>query len=361
MLQLQKLSVVQFKNVPSGDFSFSPGLNALVGHNGVGKTNVLDAIYYLSFTKSYFQTLDGQNIAHGRDFFRLEGDFLCAGREEQIVCAFERGRRKIFKKNQKPYRRFSDHIGRIPLVIISPYDQDLIREGGETRRKFIDGVIAQSDPSYLEHLMRYNQLLGHRNALLKQFAAAGCFQEEHLAIYDEEMAALGGELSSKRRAFIADFTPVFQSLYAAVSNRREAVNLTYRSQLNPGDSLRELLVRNRDRDRRAQHTTKGIHRDDLEFSIADHPVKKTGSQGQQKSFLIALKLAQFQLMQACSGLKPLLLLDDIFDKLDAQRVEQLVHLVNDDFFGQVFLSDTHRERVESIANKINMNCEIFSL
>lgn len=361
MLQLRKLSLVQFKNLPSRDFAFSSGINALVGDNGVGKTNVLDAIYYLCFTKSYFNALDGQNIAHGRDFFVIEGDFLRDVHEERILCAVRRGQKKVFKRNQKPYQRFSDHIGRLPLVIISPYDQDLIREGSETRRRFIDGVIAQSDKSYLEALLRYNRLLGHRNALLKQFAAQGHFEGDRLVVYDEEMGVVAADIAAKRRAFLLDFTPVFQSLYAAVSKGCEAVDIDYRSQLEQGDSLQRLLEKNRHRDCRAQYTTAGVHRDDLNFSIGAHPIKKMGSQGQQKSFLIALKLAQFEFMRIQTGLKPLLLLDDIFDKLDENRVAQLISLANRDFFGQVFISDTHPARTETIVKKIHGGYQLFKL
>lgn len=361
MLQLQRLSVLQFRNLRAKVFEFSPGLNALAGDNGVGKTNVLDGIYYLSFTKSYFNSIDGQNIAHGADFFVLEGDFLRAGHEEHIFCGLKKGQKKVFKKNQKPYERLADHVGRIPLVLISPGDRDLILEGSEARRKFIDGVIAQSDGAYLNALLRYNRVLSQRNALLKHLAAGRGFHADSSAVYDAEMGVLGAEIFQKRAAFLERFTPVFQSLYARISQQREQVAMRYVSQLAGGASLEELLEKNAARDRKLQHTTVGVHRDDMDFLIGGHSIKRLGSQGQQKSFLIALKLAQFQFMAERVGLKPLLLLDDIFDKLDESRVAQLIGLANGDFFGQVFISDTHPERIESVVKKINAAHKIFIL
>ena len=361
MLQLQRLSIVQFRNLRARVFEFSPGLNALAGDNGVGKTNVLDGIYYLSFTKSYFNPIDGQNIAYGADFFALEGDFLRAGREEHIFCGLRKGQRKVFKKNQKSYERLADHVGQIPLVLISPGGRDLILEGSEARRKFVDGIVAQSDRSYLRALLRYNRLLSQRNALLKHLAAGRGFHADNTAAYDAELSLLGGEIFQKRRAFLTRFTPVFQRFYARISQRKESVAVRYVSQLEGGASLGELLEKNAHRDRKVQHTTVGVHRDDLDFLIGGHPIKRIGSQGQQKSFLIALKLAQFQFVEERTGLKPLLLLDDIFDKLDENRVAQLIGLANGGFFGQVFVSDTHPRRIEAVVKEIDAAHKLFIL
>lgn len=357
---LKKLSLVNYKNFDSRDFEFDRKINCFVGDNGVGKTNVLDAIYHLSFGKSYFNPITTQNIRHGEEFFLIEGVFMKKQREEQIICSFKRGAKKIIKRNGKTYERLADHIGLLPLVIISPADRDLIIEGSETRRKFIDGVISQSDQDYLQTLIRYNKVLIQRNALLKYFATNQTFDETTLAVYNEQLVGYGTQIYEKRRAFIEDFIPIFREQYQAISAGNEQVSLNYTSQLQK-DNLGALLKLKLERDRFLQYTSVGIHKDDLNFEISKHPIKKFGSQGQQKSFLIALKFAQFHFIKKQSKTTPLLLLDDIFDKLDEGRVKHIITLVDNENFGQIFLSDTHPERTENIIKTIHQTYKIFTL
>ncbi len=357
---LRYLSLVNYKNFDSKDLEFDPVINCLVGNNGKGKTNILDAIYHLCFGRSYFNPIGTQNIRHGTDFFVLEGEFEKEGRREKIVCSFKKGGKKVIKRNDKPYERFSEHIGLLPLVIVSPSDRDLIVEGSETRRKFIDGVISLSDKGYLQDLIDYNRVLVQRNSLLKYFAANRVFDGDTLSIYNEQMQGLGTRIYAKRKAFMEGFVPIFQEQYGIISQRDEEVMLSYRSQLTDGDLL-GLLEANLERDRILQYTTVGTHKDDLEFTIAGHPIKKFGSQGQQKSFLIALKLAQFHFIEQQGGTTPILLLDDIFDKLDENRVSQLVGLVKKDNFGQIFISDTHWERTENVVKLFHQSYKIFNL
>jgi len=359
-MHLKKLSLVNYKNFDSRDFDFDTRINCLVGNNGVGKTNVLDAIYHLCFGKSYFNPISTQNIRHGEDFFVIEGNFGKNGREEKIVCSLKRGMKKVIKRNGKVYERLSDHIGLLPLVIISPADRDLIIEGSETRRKFIDGVIAQADKDYLQALINYNKVLMQRNSLLKYFAANRTFDKATLSVYNSQLDTYGGLIYEKRRHFIEAFLPVFAEQYRAISGRNENIGLIYESQLGDA-SLLQLLEQGIEKDKSLQFTSWGIHKDDLKFEIAGHPIKKFGSQGQQKSFLIALKFAQFHLLKEESQTTPVLLLDDVFDKLDEQRVAHIITLVDDKKFGQLFLSDTHPERTETIVKKIHQSYKIFKL
>lgn len=346
-MYLKKLSIVQYKNFDSINFEFDPKINCLVGPNGTGKTNVLDSIYHLAFGKSYFNPVTGQNIKHGTEFFVIDGEFEKESRTEKIVVSAKKGQKKIINRNGKAYEKFSDHIGFIPLVIISPADRDLIVEGSETRRKFMDGVISQGDKPYLELLLRYNKVLAQRNSLLKYFAANRAFEQDTLEIYNHQMQEFGPKIHEKRIEFLSEFSPIFKKRYAAISNNKEKVQLTYKSQLFK-KGFAELLKGNLQRDLALQYTGVGVHKDDLIFEINGHPVKKFGSQGQQKSFLIALKLAQYDFIKNQSGQNPILLLDDIFDKLDEQRVSHIVDLVTKDGLGQLFLSDTHAERTENV-------------
>lgn len=357
---LKKLSLINYKNFASQSFDFDTKINCFVGDNGVGKTNVLDAIYHLSFGKSYFNPIATQNIKHDEDFFVIEGEFLKEDREEKILCSFKKGMKKVIKRNAKTYEKFSDHIGFIPLVIISPADRDLIIEGSETRRKFMDGVISQSDKTYLQNLLKYNKVLAQRNSLLKYFAVNHTFDRTTLGIYNEQLQQYGQEIFTKRMDFIELFIPIFKEQYIAISGNREPVDLTYQSKLLE-DDLVTLLEKSLEKDKALQYTSTGIHRDDLMFAIDGHPIKKFGSQGQQKSFLIALKLAQFQLIKKQAGTTPLLLLDDIFDKLDENRVAHIIRLVNEDNFGQIFLSDTHAERTEYAVKNTHQSYKIFKL
>ena len=360
MMFLKQISVVNYKNIPSQAYAFSPTINCFVGDNGVGKTNLLDAIYHLGMAKSYFTTSAVQNVRHGEEFYLIEGQFQSATREEQIVCSLKKGQKKVMKHNGKAYERLADHIGKYPMVIISPSDRDLIVEGSETRRKFLDSVISQTDRAYLELLLRYNRILLQRNTLLKQMAENGVFSVETLSVYDEQLAPLGQHLYEKRRTFMEEFLPVFSEQYAYISGGKERVNLQYESQLRQSD-LATLLRENTERDRSAQYTTGGIHKDDLLFEIEGFPMKKYGSQGQQKSFLIALKLSQFKILQQELGITPIVLLDDIFDKLDDTRVTQLVQLVTQKHFGQLFITDTHSQRTEAVVKSTGLAYELIQV
>ena len=357
---LKKLSLINYKNFTSHNFDFDTKINCFVGDNGIGKTNVLDAIYHLSFGKSYFNPIATQNIRHGEDFFVIEGEFQKEEREEKILCSLKRGMKKVIKRNAKVYDKFSDHIGFIPLVIISPADRDLIIEGSETRRKFMDGVISQSDRPYLQSLIHYNKILGQRNSLLKYFAVNQTFDRTTLSVYNEQLQRYGNGIFTKRLAFLETFIPIFKEQYLAISGGKEPVNLTYHSKLLEQDLL-TLLEENLERDKVLQYTGTGTHKDDLFFEIDGHPIKKFGSQGQQKSFLIALKLAQFHFIKKQAETTPLLLLDDIFDKLDENRVAHIIRLVDEANFGQIFLSDTHADRTENIIKNIHQSYKIFKL
>jgi len=357
---LKSLSLLNYKNFDSKTFAFNEKINCIVGNNGIGKTNVLDAIYHLSFGKSYFNPVATQNIKHEEDFFVVNGDYEKDKKLEKIIVSLKRGQKKIIKRNGKAYDKFSEHIGFLPLVIISPADRDLIIEGSTTRRKFIDSVISQSDNTYLNHLINYNKILAQRNALLKYFALNHTFNKDTLDVYNSQLTEFGTLIFKKRDAFLKEFIPIFKLRYEAISNGNEIVDLNYQSDLFEND-LNTLLNKAINKDKALQYTSVGIHKDDLNFNIAQHPIKKFGSQGQQKSFLIALKLAQFDFIKAQSGVNPILLLDDIFDKLDEQRVSQIIKLVDDENFGQLFISDTHAERTESAVKQVHQSYEIFKL
>ncbi|MCJ1806435.1 DNA recombination protein RecF [Flavobacterium covae] len=359
-MHLKKISLFNFKNFEEANFEFEHKINCFVGKNGIGKTNILDAIYHLAFGKSYFNTLAIQNIKHGSDFFVIDGEFIKQDRPESIICSLKKGQKKILKRNGKLYEKFSDHLGLIPMVIISPTDADLIREGSEVRRKFIDSVISQLDNLYLQQLIQYQKVLAQRNALLKYFALNRIFEQDTLDIYNEQLANLGTEIFKKREQFLSEFIPIFNHYYKLISNSAENVFLAYESQLKQ-TSLKQLLSENIHKDRTLQYTSIGIHKDDLAFLIEGYPIKKFGSQGQQKSYLIALKLAQFEFVKKQSGEKPILLFDDIFDKLDEDRVSQIVSMVNNEEFGQLFISDTHPDRTENIVKQTHQLYKIFNI
>ena len=357
---LKTLSLLNYKNFDSQTFQFDDKINCFVGPNGIGKTNVLDAIYHLSFGKSYFNPVSSQNIKHDADFFVVDGLYNMQEREEKIIVALKKGQKKTLKRNGKPYNRFSDHIGFLPLVIISPSDRDLITEGSDTRRKFIDGVISQSDKVYLNDLIKYHKVISQRNALLKYFALNATFNLDTLEIYNHQLIELGTSIFEKRNAFLKTFIPIFKARYKVISNDNEIVDLVYKSDLFEGN-LDTLLVNSLNKDKAIHYTSVGVHKDDLSFEIEQYPIKKFGSQGQQKSFLIALKLAQFDFIKSQSGVNPILLLDDIFDKLDEQRVSQIITLVDDENFGQLFISDTHLERTEQAIKNVHQTYQIFNL
>lgn len=336
---IRELNIINFKNIAEATLTFSPGFNCFVGNNGVGKTNILDALYHLSMCKSYFNLPDLQNIRHGEPFFVVQGKYEREGEELDVYCGVKRGQKKVFKKNQKAYDKLSEHIGLLPLVMVSPEDVVLIDGGSEERRKLIDGIISQCDRGYLHQLIRYNKALSQRNSLLKS-SVGKVLDVEMLSIWDEQLAECGEVIMQKRAGFLAEFAEVFQSYYELLSLGRETVTLSYKVSVKEGDMLSALRA-SLERDRIMTYTTTGAHRDDILLNIGDYPVKKIGSQGQKKTFLIALKLAQYAWLHRMSGVKPLLLLDDIFDKLDADRVNQIVAIVRGDMFGQVFITDTN--------------------
>lgn len=357
---LKRISLLNYKNFSEIDFELDSKINCFVGKNGIGKTNILDAVYHLANGKSYFNPLAVQNIKHDEDFFVIEGEFEKNKRTEQILCSLKKGQKKILKRNGKIYEKFSDHVGFIPLVIISPADSDLIIEGSETRRKFIDTVISQLDSSYLQKLIQYQKIISQRNALLKYFALNHVFDKDTLSIYNEQLNSLGQIIFEKRNNFLTDFTPIFNSYHREITNSAETVQLVYQSDLFEKDTL-TLLEENISKDRTLHYTSVGVHKDDLSFEIDNYPIKKFGSQGQQKSFLIALKLAQFDFVKKQSGEKPILLFDDIFDKLDEFRVSKIIEMVNNEEFGQLFISDTHPERTENIVKTTHQSYKIFTL
>ena len=359
-MHLKNLSLFNYKNFSEANFQFDSKINCFVGKNGIGKTNVLDAIYHLAHGKSYFNSIAIQNIKHGEEFFVIDGEFEKNNRNEQIVCSIKKGNKKILKRNGKNYDKFSEHIGFIPLVIISPADNDLITDGSETRRKFLDTVISQLDSVYLNQLIGYQKVINQRNALLKYFALNHVFDADNLDIYNEQLQQLGAQIFEKRKLFLDDFLPIFNKHYIQITNAAESVQLIYDSQLFDNTIL-NLLRNNLTKDRVLQYTSAGIHKDDLLFQIEGFPIKKFGSQGQQKSFLIALKLAQFEFVKKKNGEKPILLLDDIFDRLDEDRVGKIVAMVNNDDFGQLFISDTHQDRTENIVKMAHQTYKIFRL
>jgi DNA replication and repair protein RecF len=357
---LKTLSLLNYKNFESQTFEFDDKINCLVGRNGIGKTNVLDAIYHLSYGKSYFNPISSQNIKHDEDFFVIDGLYTKDERDEKIVVSLKRGQKKIIKRNGKDYERFSDHIGYLPLVIISPADRDLIIEGSDTRRKFLDSVISQGDKSYLKDLISYNKVLTQRNSLLKYFALNSTFDQNSLDAFDYQMIKHGQPIFEKRKVFLEEFIPIFKSRYKAISNDIEQVNLVYKSDLLHSD-FASILKDSIKRDRTLQYSSVGLHKDDLKLEIEDYSIKKFGSQGQQKSYLIALKLAQFDFLKQQTNQNPILLLDDIFDKLDSQRVQQIISLVDDQNFGQLFISDTHAERTEEVVKSVHQSYKMFQL
>jgi len=357
---LKELSLTNYKNFESLKFSFDTKIICFVGLNGVGKTNILDSIYHLSYTKSYFNPIPSQNIKHGETFFFISGRYMIHDKEENILVSLKKGDKKIIKRNNKLYKKFSDHIGKIPLVLISPDDRNLIIEGSETRRKFIDGIISQTDKEYLNNLIDYNKTLKQRNALLKMFYDNSESIRKTIDIYDRQLSSDAQKIYDKRREFLNEFIPIFKSRYKELSNDKENVEIKHSSDISPDQNLYKLLKNSFEKDLRFQYTTKGIHKDDLNLSLDDFPIKKYGSQGQQKTFLIAMKLAQFDYLSKLDS-KPILLLDDIFDKLDDARVKQIINLVNQEKFNQIFISDTNKTRSENIIKKVNKSYKIFEI
>ncbi len=360
-MHLHKITLHNFKSYPEAEFVFNEKINCFVGNNGVGKTNLLDAIHYLSFCKSYFNPIDVQNIRHEADFFAIHGNYFRQNDTvEQLQCIQKRNQRKKFLYNKKEYERLADHIGKFPLVMISPSDRDLINEGSEVRRRYIDSVISQFDKLYLDDLINYNKALNQRNALLKSFAERRYFDLESLEIWNEQMEKLGTTIFHRRQSFLGEFIPLFQHYFSFISGGKEQVDMIYQSQLLAG-SIGELMKKAVERDRAALYSTIGTHKDDLEFLLDGYPLKRYGSQGQQKSYVIAIKLAQFEYTRKVNGFKPILLLDDIFDKLDDYRVQQVISLVSENSFGQVFITDTQEENILKIFDPLAIEHEIFRI
>ncbi len=359
-MHLKKLNLVHFKNHREADLTLSKRVNCFTGDNGAGKTNILDAIYYLAFTKSYFNPIDSQNIAHEEGFFVIEGSFELKGKKHNIYCGMKRGDKKVFKRNKKKYDKFSDHIGLLPLVFVSPADEELIYGGSEIRRKFLDGVISQFNKSYLEHLIQYQKALLQRNKLLKTFAENRHFDQDALEVWDMQLVQHGTPVHEARKSFTGDFIHVFQKYYELLGSDREKAQVTYKSKLND-NTFQDLLDAAQNDDARKLYTTVGIHKDDLSFTLNGYSLKKTGSQGQKKSFLTALKLAQFEFIKNKKDTSPILLLDDIFDKLDKTRVKALMKIVSKEDFGQVFVTDTSALRVIEMFDNFETEIRLFDV
>ncbi len=394
-MYLERISLTNFKSYEADSYRFSTAINCIVGENGSGKTNLLDAIYFLALTKSAFSNQDGLSINHEGEFMMIDGVFVkvdidrqkleiselgknlvnekdtptytlhsslptpvVSQKSDQITISLQRGQRKTVLHDKKPYERLNEHIGKFPVVLIAPNDTDLIREGSEERRKFFDGVLSQSDANYLSDLQLYNRLLDQRNGLLRQFAERNYLDQDLLDVYSEPLLELAFKLYQQRSRFAQSFCPIFQKHYANLSESREVVEVIYESELASADFRREFKM-NRQRDVAAQRTTKGAHKDDYAFEIDGHSVKKFGSQGQQKSFVVALKLAQFELLSQEKELKPLLLLDDIFDKLDDRRIQKLIGMMTDGTFGQIFITDARPERTEQLLAGLQTEVKFF--
>jgi DNA replication and repair protein RecF len=357
---LNRIKLTQFKNCQETDLSLSENINCFIGNNGAGKTNILDAIYYLSFCKSYFNNNDTSSIKHDEDFFAIHGWYKNPDDAivDQISCTLKKGTKKKFKRNDEEYQRLADHIGSYPLVMVSPYDRDLINEGSDARRRYIDSVISQFNKSYLNDLINYNKALQQRNSLIKQFAERGFWDHTLMEMWDNSIIPLGERINKERAVFLEEFIPLFKEYFEFISEGKEEVSIAYQSQLNYNE-FEQLLKDAVDKDRQLRYSSVGIHKDDMEFLIMGYPVKKFGSQGQQKSFVIALKLAQFEYTRRKKGFKPVLLFDDIFDKLDDLRVGQLISLVGDDNFGQVFITDTQQERIGKLLRNTEIDHKIF--
>lgn len=377
-MYIENLKLSNFKNYTNAEVDLCDNINCFVGNNGAGKTNLLDAVYYLSFCKSYFTAIDTQNIRRDEPYFAIHGRYRHDDNEFVVSCVQKRGQSKQMRIDKKTYKSLAEHIGKVPLVIITPSDQSLIIGGSELRRKFVDGVISQTNSDYLHHLMQYQKCLEQRNSLLRRFHDDRVFDEPSLQLWDDQLVIHGAKVLARRVLFVRDFIPIFQSYFATIAGNEETPSLFYDSILLPKQQAEESpaipseeelsvtfanqLREARQRDKYLLHTTVGPHRDDVELLVDGLSVRRCGSQGQQKTFLLALKLAQFEYIYNVCGVKPILLLDDIFDKLDMLRVRQLVHLVGTDRFGQVLLSDTQPGRVQAIFDEMpNVEHRIFNV
>lgn len=359
-MYLKKLSLTNFKNYELNELELSPKINCFVGNNGVGKTNILDAIHYLSLTKSFFNNIDSISIRHGEEYFLIQGTFVKDEKEDNIYCAFQKGKQKLLKRNGKEYQKLSDHVGRYPVVMISPADSALISEGSEERRRFLNKIISQYNPEYLESVLRYGKALQQRNRLLKDFKASGKFDSEILSVWDAQLIKYGNFVYNERKILVNELIPMFRHYYSSISSEKENVELTYRSHLSDG-CFSETLQSSLNKDRFLEYTTTGVHKDDLALEMEGYSVKSLGSQGQQKSYLVALKLAKFDYIREKAGFAPILLLDDIFDKFDAERVEQIIRLVANNKFGQIFITDTHQSRLQEILSSNKTDYRLYRI
>ena len=357
---LKNISIINYKNILDKEFKLDPKINCFVGNNGVGKTNILDAIYHLSMGKSYFNIKNDQIINKGKNYMLVDGVFELNGKKESIVCSLKLGEKKVLKRNAKPYKKFSNHIGLIPVVLISPYDNDLINEGSSERRKFIDSIISQNDKEYLTNLIAYTKVIQNRNKLLKEYNKSVDFDLDTIGVYDDQIYKLSGPIFNARENFIKEFAPLVLEKYKQISDNKEKISISYKSDLI-NNNIQKLIEDSFQKDVILQFTSVGLHKDDFIFNIDNNRIKKFGSQGQQKSFLIALKLAQFDYLKNKTGNSPILLMDDIFDKLDLYRVKRIVEIVNSTNFGQLFLSDTDKERIERVLSSLNLSTKIFEI
>ena len=357
---LTKISIINYKNISDKEYELDPKINCFVGNNGVGKTNILDAVYHLSMGKSYFNVKNDQLIKNGNNYMLIDGVFKLNDKNEGIVCSLKIGEKKVLKRNGKAYKKFSNHIGLIPVVIISPYDNDLINDGSSERRKFIDSIISQNDKEYLTNLIAYTRVIQNRNKLLKQYNKSVDFDLDTIRVYDDQIFKLSDPIFKVREKFIQDFTPLVLEKYKQISDDKEKISINYKSDLI-NNSINDLIRDSFQKDVILQYTSTGLHKDDFIFNLDENRIKKFGSQGQQKSFLIALKLAQFDYLKNKTGNSPILIMDDIFDKLDLLRVKRIVEMVNSTNFGQLFLSDTDKERIEKVLSGLNLTSKIFEV
>lgn len=357
---LKKIQLIGFKNYEQAEAEFADKFNCFTGNNGMGKTNMLDAIYYLSFCKSYYNPADNQNIKRNAPFFMIQGNYEFDSETFDVYCGLKRNEKKQFKLNKKEYQRLSDHIGLIPLVMIAPEDAELIHGGSEIRRKFIDGVISQYNKQYLEQLLKYNRVLLQRNALLKSFYERSYFDIASIEIYDEQLSASGNYIFQERRNFFNKFNAIFNLTHAELTEAKEQVKIVLNSSLME-HKMEDLLVKSLEKDRATHYTNVGIHKDDLIFEIESTPVKKFASQGQQKTFLVALKLAQYAFIAEVKNKKPILLLDDVYDKLDETRLKKIMQHISNDAFGQVFITDTHQIRMVEAIEETKKIASFFNI
>ncbi len=354
---LKKINILNYRNIEDCELFFSPKINLFWGKNGMGKTNLLDAVYYLSFCKSHLNSIDSQLIRHDCDFFIIQGEYDFIDTTHTVSCAVKQRRKKQFLFDKKEYERIADHIGKIPLILVSPADTSLIIEGSDERRRFMDIIISQYNRDYLNNLMVYNSALQSRNTLLKR---SENIDETMLEVLDEQLCATAEPIFRARNEFVTKFIPVFKEFYQRIANNNETVELTYISSLHT-NNLKDKLLSSRQRDKYLGYTTVGIHKDDLEMLLNGFALKRTGSQGQNKSYLVAMKLAQFIFLKNISGKTPILLLDDIFDKLDSERVERIIQNISEDSFGQIFITDTNREHIDKIIENNNKNFCLFAI